>query len=75
MPKKRNPFDDRLNPMPIPGGQIYKAVAGHALKKKVAGGATARRGGAKTMGKIAPRKNSKYVVPKNSSVTKKKGYR
>jgi hypothetical protein len=65
MPKKRNPFDDRLNPMPRPGMAI----------KKVAGGATARRGGAKTMGKIAPRKNSKYVVPKNSSVTKKKGYR
>lgn len=66
MPKKRNPWDDKLiPPMPRPGMAI----------KKVAGGATARKGVTKTMGKIAPRKNSKYVVPKNSSVNKKKGYR
>jgi hypothetical protein len=45
MPKKRNPFDDRLNPMPRPGMAIKKAVAGQALKKKSAAKSAVRKKG------------------------------
>lgn len=45
MTKKKNSIDDRLNPMPRPGMAIKKAVANQALKKKAAAKSAVRKKG------------------------------